>query len=672
MGVATDKKRVIAICGSGGVGKTTLCEDILFKTKKITRKGSTDKGNTVMDFDSEEIDRKISLQLAVGYTEYKKHLIHFIDTPGYHNFIADALCGLKASDAAVMLIDAKDGPEAQNERLLDQIKKEEKPAIFFLNGIDKEDINIQNTLSSIKENLTEKAFLLQIPVFKDNKAIGFIDILNKKAFSFEDGKEIDVPSELSDELEERYLELVEEVSTYDDELMEKYLEGEELDRETVVKTLKEAVRSGGLYPMIFGSALKGYGTEKLLDEIIDLLPPPEDMFDEPAGLVFKTYNDPQMGKISLIRVCSKSLKADTTYYNINKDQEERLGTISFMMGKSLSKIEEATTGDIFAVAKLKITQTGDTIANKGSNIKCEFVDMPLPYISSAIYGSSKGDEEKIGAAISKIIEADPSLSFTRNDETGEFILTGMGKLHLETVVSRLKKKYGVEAQLKTPKVAYKETIKGKTSSHGRYKKQTGGHGQFGDCVIEIEPLPRGGGFEFEDLIVGGAIPKQFIPSVEKGIKSAMEQGFLAGYPMIDIKIKLVDGKYHPVDSSDLAFQMAGSIAFKEGVAKCKPVLLEPIVEMEVYVPDEVMGDVIGDLNSRRGRVLGMEPYEEKKGYQRIRALVPEAEILEYAPSLRSLTAGRGFFKYKFSTYEEVPPQIAEKIIEEAKQEEEKK
>ncbi|WP_035588795.1 elongation factor G [Hippea jasoniae] len=664
-----DKKRVIAICGSGGCGKTTLCEDILFRTKKITRKGSTDKGNTTMDFDSEEIERKISLQLAVGYTDYKKHKIFMIDTPGYHNFIADALCGIKAADGVVMLIDAKDGPDAQTERLMDTIKKESKPAIIFINGIDKEDIQFDKTLNAIKETVSQKSFLLQLPIFEGNKARGYIDILNKEAFDFE-GNKIDIPANLEDELEGKYMELVEEISTHDDELMEKYLEGEELDKETIVKTLKTATISGEFYPVLLGSALAGYGVDQLLDEIINILPAPQEVFDEPAALTFKTYNDPQMGKISLLRVCSGTIQADTTYYNTTKDQEERLGTINLMQGKSFTKIEEATTGDIFAVAKLKITQTGDTIANKGSEVKCEFIEMPLPYISAAIYGSSKGDEEKIGAAISKIIESDPSLSFTRNNETGEFILTGMGKLHLETVISRLKKKYGVEAQLKTPKVAYKETIKGKTTSHGRYKKQTGGHGQFGDCTIEIMPLPRGGGFEFEDLIVGGAIPKQFIPSVEKGIKSAMEQGYLAGYPMIDIKIKLIDGKYHPVDSSDLAFQMAGSIAFKEGVAKCKPVLLEPIVEMEIFVPDEVMGDVIGDINSRRGRVLGMEPYEGKKGYQRIRALVPEAEILEYAPSLRSITGGRGFFKYKFSTYEEVPPQIAEKIIEEAKKEKE--
>ena len=671
MAVDISKKRTVAICGSGGCGKTTLCEDILFQTKKITRKGSTDKGNTVMDFDSEEIERKISLQLAVGYTDYKKHRIYLIDTPGYHNFIADALCGIKAADSTVMLIDIKDGPDAQNERLLDEIKKEKKPSLFFLNGADNEDINFDKTLQSIKENLSDKAFPLHLPIFKNNTIEGYIDVLSKEAFDFE-GNKTDIPSEMEDILEERYMELVEEISTYDDELMEKYLEGEELDKKTVNDTLKKAVKEGSLYPILIGSALKGYGTMQLLDEIVELLPAPEEAFDEDAALVFKTYNDPQMGKISLIKVCSGTFKADTTYYNTTKEQEERLGTINLMQGKALSKIEEATTGDIFAVAKLKITQTGDTLANKGSKVKCEFVEMPLRYISAAIYGSSKGDEEKIGAAISKIIESDPTLSFTRNNETGEFILTGMGKLHLETVVSRLKKKYGVEAELRKPKVAYKETIKGKTTSHGRYKKQTGGHGQFGDCTIEIEPLPRGKGFEFEDLIVGGAIPKQFIPSVEKGIKNAMEQGILAGYPMIDIKIKLIDGKYHPVDSSDLAFQMAGSIAFKEGVVKCKPVLLEPIVEMEVYVPDETMGDVIGDLNSRRGRVLGMEPYEEKKGYQRIRALVPEAEILEYAPSLRSLTGGRGFFKYQFSTYEEVPSQIAEKIIEESKKEEDKK
>ncbi len=668
MGVDIDKKRVVAVCGSGGCGKTTLVEDIMFLTKKTTRKGSTDKGNTLMDFDSEEIERKISLQLAVGNTQWNKHILYFIDTPGYHNFIADALCGIRAADSVLMLVDAKDGVKAQTERLFDEAKKEQKPVMFYLNGLDKEDIDVEKVVNSIKSELSDKAFLLQYPIIENGNLIGYVDILEQKAFDYEK-KEKDIPSSVNDFVEEKYMELIEEISTFDDELMEKYLEGEELEKSRLVDTLKSAVQSGELYPILAGSALKGFGSEQLLNDMVELLPPPKEEYDEDAALVFKTYNDPQLGKISLLRVCAGEFKSDTNYFNVNKDQEERLGALQSVQGKSFSKVESATAGDIVAVAKLKTTQTGDTIANKGSSVKCDFIEMPLPFISYAVYGTSKGDEEKLGAAISKIIESDPSLKFSRNNETKEFILTGMGAMHLEVTASKLKNKFGVEATLKLPKIAYKETIKGKTQSHGRYKKQTGGHGQFGDCVIEIEPLQRGGGFEFVDMIVGGAIPKQFIPSVEKGIKAAMEQGFLAGYPMIDIRIKLIDGSFHPVDSSDLAFQMAGSIAFKDGVEKCKPTLLEPIVEMEVVVPDDNMGDVIGDLNSRRGRVLGMEPYEEKKGYQRIKALVPEAEILEYAPSLRSITGGKGFFKYKFSTYEEVPQQIAEKIIEKSKSEE---
>ncbi len=665
MGVDIDKKRVVAVCGNGGCGKTTLLEDILFTTGATTRKGSTDKGNTVMDFDAEEIERKISLQLSVGNAKWDKNLIYFIDTPGYHNFIADALCGIKASDSILMVIDAKDGSKAQTERLFEEAKKESKPILFYLNGMDKEDIDLDKTLDSIKKSLSDKIFLLEFPIQENDEILGYVDILKQKAYSYSSKEEISIPSNIQDVVEEHYMALVEEISTYDDELMEKYLEGEELNKEQLMNTLQTAIQKGYIYPVLAGSALKGIGTKELLDNIVNLLPSPKENHKENIALVFKTYNDPQLGKMSLMRVCSGKFTSDTNYFNVNKGQEERLGSLQNMQGKSLSKVEEASAGDIVAVAKLKSTQTGDTIADKGSQTKCEFINMPLPFISYAIYGTSKGDEEKIGSAINKIIESDPSLKFSRNEETKEFILTGMGAMHLEVTASKLKNKFGVQATLQLPKIAYKETIKGKTQSHGRYKKQTGGHGQFGDCLIEIEPLPRGGGFEFVDMIVGGAIPKQFIPSVEKGIKAAMEQGVLAGYPMIDIRIKLIDGSYHPVDSSDLAFQMAGSMAFKEGIEKCKPILLEPIVEMEVFIPDENMGDVIGDLNSRRGRVLGMEPYKDKNGYQQIKALVPQAEILEYAPSLRSITGGRGFFKYQFSSYEEVPQQISEKIIEES-------
>ncbi len=666
MGYNIDKKRVISLCGAGGSGKTTLTEEILFLTKQTTRKGSVEKGNTVSDFDTEETNRHISLQLSVVNTEWNKNRLYIIDTPGYHNFIADALCGIRASDSSVIVVDAKDGAKAQTERVFDEIKKENKPAIFFINAIDKEELDINFVTSSIKKNITDKAYLLQLPIIENGILKGYADILEKKAYDLS-GNEVNLSANASEALEKTYTDLIEELSTLNDTLMEKYLEGAELDKDEINKVLHQATANAELYPILLGSALKGIGINKLMDTAVDLLPSPKNESDKNSALVFKTYNDPQIGKLSLLRVYSGSFKSDSTYFNVNKNQDERIGALQLIQGKTLNKIEEATAGDVVAVAKLKTTETSDTISDKGSNIKYDFVEMPPPYISYAIYGESKNDEEKLGVAISKLIESDPSLLFTRNDQTKEFILTGMGKMHLEVAASKLKNKFGIKTKLEIPKVAYKETIKGKTNSHGRYKKQTGGHGQFGDCVIDIEPLPIGKDFEFVDKIVGGAIPKQFIPSVEKGIKSAMEHGILAGYPMTSIKITLLDGSYHPVDSSDLAFQMAGSIAFKEGIGKCKPVLIEPILSMEIYIPEENTGDVIGDINSKRGKVLGIEDYSAKKGYKIIKTLVPEMEVLEYAPTLRSLTSGRGFFKSEFSSYEEVPSQIASKIIDKAKE-----
>ncbi len=667
MAYSIDRKRVVCICGSGGCGKTTLLEDVLFVTKKTTRKGSVERGNTVSDFDSEEIDRNVSLQLSLAYTDWKKYLVYFIDTPGYHNFIADTICGIRVADAGIMLVDAKEGSKDQTERLFDELQRYPKPVLFFINGIDKEDADVYAAFDSIRENVTAKAFLTYIPMVDSGNIKGFIDVLHKKGIDLS-GRAVEVPRELEDRVEELNMALIEEISTYNDELMEKYLEGEELDETMVNETLSQAIADAKIFPVLVGSALHGIGTSVLLDSIVKLLPPPKEEYDGNVALVFKTYNDPQMGRLSLMRVYSGAFESDAVYYNVNKEQEERFGTLQRLQGRNLEKIEKAEAGDIFGVAKLKVTQTGDTMSDKGSAVKLDFPKMPLPFLSYALYGTSKENEEKIGAAISKIMESDPSLSFDRNNDTKEFILTGMGKTHLEVVASKLKKKFGVEVELKLPKVAYRETIKGRTKSHGRYKKQTGGHGQFGDCVIEIEPLPRGEGFEFVDMIVGGAIPKQFIPSVEKGIKMAMEKGILAGYPMTDIKIKLVDGVHHPVDSSDFSFQMAGSIAFKEGVVKCKPVLLEPILRMEIYVPESSVGDVMGDINSRRGRVLGIEPVEGKKKFKVIRALIPEMEVLEYAPTLRSLTGGRGYFKKEFDSYEEVPSQIAQRVIEESKEE----
>lgn len=658
-------KKVIAICGAGGCGKSTLAEDILFINKKITRKGSTEKGNLTMDFDSEEIERKVSIQLSIANIQLNNSTIYLIDTPGYHNFIGDALCGIKASDSAILVVDIQEGIKAQTERFYYELERENKPFVAFVNAIDKENCDFTKAFKSINELF--KAIAFQLPIRKNNKAIGYIDILSLKAYNFNQ-EEIDLPDELKDEANNYHSQMIEEISSLKDELLENYLSGEELNQELFSTTLLEAIQSQKIIPILVGSAFLGYNTQKLIEFANTYLPSAKNSDNTTKGLVFKTYNDPQSGKLSLIRVLSGNFVPDSTYYNINKEQEERIGSIQTLIGKTPLNITHATAGDIIAVAKLKYTQTQDTLSNNKNDAPVEFVKMPLPFISYAVYGSSKNDDEKISTYMSKILDSDSTLSFKKNIETNEFILTGMGTNHLEVVVSRLKK-FGLDIKLKLPKVAYKETIKDKTSHKARFKKQTGGHGQFGDVTIEIEPLQRGAGFEFVDMIVGGAIPRQFIPSVEKGVKSAMEKGPLAGYPMTDIRVKLIDGMYHPVDSSDFSFQMAGSMAFKEGVLKCKPTLLEPILEMEVFVPEENVGDIIGDINSRRGKMLKMETYGKRHNFKQVVVLIPEAEILEYAPTLRSLTAGRGFFRTKFSGYEEVPPQKAQKIIESSKTQE---
>ncbi|MGC9258370.1 elongation factor G [Desulfurella sp.] len=658
-------KKVIAICGAGGCGKSTLVEDILFVNKKITRKGSTEKGNLTMDFDSEEMERKVSIQLSIANIQINNSIIYLIDTPGYHNFIGDALCGIKASDCAILVVDIQEGVKAQTERFYYELEREKKPFVVFVNAIDKENSDFKKAFKSINELF--KAIAFELPITKDNKTVGYIDILSLKAYNFNQ-EEINLPDELKDEADNYHSQMIEEVSSLKDELLENYLSGDALNQELFSNTLFEAIQSQKIIPVLVGSAFLGYNTQKLIDFANTYLPSAKNEDNTSKGLVFKTYNDPQSGKLSLIRVLSGKFPPDSVYYNLNKEQEERIGAVQTLIGKTTTNMTSAEAGDIIAVAKLKYTQTGDTLSNDKKDTPVEFVKMPLPFISYAVYGSSKNDDEKISTYMGKILESDPTLSFKKNIETNEFILTGMGANHLEVVVSRLKK-FGLDIKLKLPKVAYKETIKEKTTHKARFKKQTGGHGQFGDVTIEIEPLPRGAGFEFVDMIVGGAIPRQFIPSVEKGVKSAMEKGPLAEYPITDIKVKLIDGMYHPVDSSDFSFQMAGSMAFKEGVQKCKPTLLEPILEMEVFVPEENVGDIIGDINARRGKMLKMETYGKRHNFKQVVVLIPEAEILEYAPTLRSLTSGRGFFRTKFYGYEEVPAQKAQKIIESAKSQE---
>ncbi|MCD6223729.1 MAG: elongation factor G [Deltaproteobacteria bacterium] len=662
-----NKKRVIAIVGGRGSGKTTLAEDILFLTKKINRKGSIDNGNTTMDFDSEEIQRKLSLQLAVGYTDWEKHHLSIIDTPGYGDFIGEAFCGAKVADGALLVIDAIDGMKAETNKLFKQLTEEKKPVFVIINILDKEHTDFYSTLSDIQENLESKIMPLFLPLGKETGFKGIIDIITQKAYQYKEGKreEIKLPDTEKENINDFRPKIVETIVEENDELLEKYLEGEEIEEKKLLETLTQAIGSLKIIPVFPTSALKGIGTDVILSCVVNYLPQ-KDKIEKPSALVFKTYNDPLTGKISCMKVCSGVLNSDNVYFNVNKNTAERIGTLMKLQGKNTTSVESAEQGEIIACSKLKATQTGDTLAEKGSSIKYDFIDMPVPQISYAIYAKAKGDEEKIGTAISKIVESDPSLVFEKNVETQEFLLKGLGKMHLETTASKLKNKFGVDVKLTMPKVAYRETIKGKTQSHGRYKKQTGGHGQFGDCRIELEPLPRGSGFEFVNKIVGGAIPRQFIPSVEKGIKNTIEKGILANYPLTDIKITLYDGMYHPVDSSDIAFQMAGSIAFKEGVKDCNPVLLEPIMEMEIFAPDENTGDIVGDLNSRRGKVIGMNP--KGGGYNCIKAIVPHAEVLDYAPTLRAITQGNGYFTMKFNAYEEVPPQLSQKIIEKRKEE----
>ncbi len=679
--------RNVGLFSDGGTGKTTLAEAMLFNAGVITRMGRVSDGNTVMDYDEEEKERGCSLNLAIAQFEWKKHKINLIDTPGYANFISDTYGALRVVDGAVVLVSAVDGVKVQTEKLWGLMENLKLPRIIFINEMDKTNANFSKTLEDIKETLGIKPTPIQVPIITDDGFVGIYNLLARKALYFDNGgyKEAEVPEALKDEIESMREALIENIAETDDSLLEKYLEGEELTREELIAAFKKSILEGTLFPAMVGSALENKGVDLLMDKIVELLPSPEERppvkginpetgeeeerkpsLDEPfCGLVFKTISDPYAGKISLVRVFSGKASPDTTVLNPNRDTKEKLSKPFFMIGKEQKPAAEMIAGDIVAIPKLKETKTGDTLCAPEAPIKLPEIEFPPPILSYAIKAKTRADEEKISTALQRLTEEDMSLEVRRDPQTKELLISGLGQLHLETVVNKLKKKYGVEVELQTPKVPYKETIKGKAEVQGRYVKQSGGRGQYGVVWLRIEPLPRGAGFEFVDAIVGGVVPKQYIPSVEKGVRKAMEEGVLAGYPVVDVKVTLYDGKHHPVDSSDLAFQIAGSIAFKEGASKANPVLLEPIMKMEVIVPDDCVGDVIGDLNAKRGKILGVEA---KGKNQIIKALVPLAEVLTYAPELRSLTGGRGTYSMEFSHYEEVPPHIAKEIIDKAKKE----
>jgi len=676
--------RNIVFVAHGGAGKTSLAEVMLFNTGVTNRLGRVEDGNTVMDFEPEELKRNISISSGFNQYDWKKHTIRLIDTPGDQNFFSDTRICMQAADSAVVVLDAVDSVKVQTEQAWDFAEEFNLPSIIFINKLDRERADFSRTYKDAAESFEPKPVILQLPIGSEDDFKGVIDLVGMKAFTYDakgKAKEVDIPSDMQDLVAEEREALVENVVESDDELLERYLEGESLSDDEIKAALKKGTLSRNFVPVLCGSATKNIGIDLIQNFIVDCMPSPLDRGpwiatdedgekevecnpdpDAPfSAFVFKTVADPFAGRLSIFRVVSGSLGADGNFYNTNKSTKERYNQLLSLAGKEQKPVTKAGPGSIVAVAKLKDSTTGDTLCDEGRKVKFKCAE-PLPSLTSfAVEPKSKGDEDKIFSSLSKLLEEDIALQLTRNLETKQILLSGLGPIHIEVAVEKLKRKFNVEVELSTPKVPYKETIKKKVRVQGKHKKQTGGHGQFADCWIQIEPLPRGKGFEFVDKIVGGAIPKQYIPAVEKGILESCQKGVLAAFPCVDFRVTLDDGSFHAVDSSEMAFKIAGSMAFKKATLDAGPVLLEPIMNVSITTPDEHMGDIMGDLNSRRGKVLGMD---SKGRNQVIKANVPIAEFLTYAPDLRSMTGGRGMFSMEFSHYDEIPAQIAQKLVEE--------
>jgi elongation factor G len=687
--------RNIGTFGHGGEGKTSLAEAILFDTGINSRLGRVDDGSSVMDFEPEEVNRKISISASLAHFEWDKHQFHFIDTPGYANFIAEAKASMRVVDGAIIVVGGNSGVKVQTETVWGYANEFQVPRILYISKMDMERSDFFKAVEEMKKAFpTMPAVPVQLPIGGEGNFSGVVDLIQKKAFLYrEDGsgqfEPKDIPPDLEKEADRLREKLIETVVEIDDQLMEKYLESGEISTEELVQCLRKGTIERKLVPAVCGSSLKNIGIQPLLDLMVSCFPSPvekgpaqgrnpktgepetrEPKEDAPfSAFVFKTIADPFAGKLNLFRVYSGSINADSTVYNSKKDVKERIGQIFLLEGKKQKPVGFAGVGDVVAVAKLKETTTGDTFCDEKKPIIFEETKLPLPAISYALTPKSKGDEEKITASLVRLHEEDPTMMLGRDEQTGEILLSGVGQTHVEVIVEKLKRKFGVEVNLSTPKVPYKETIRG--SKQGviyRHKKQTGGRGQFAEVHFDISALPRGTGFEFENALVGMNVPRNFVPAVEKGIAEAMQSGVLGGFPVVDVKVRFYDGKSHEVDSSEMAFKIAAIMAFKKGVQEASPVLLEPIMKVEVTAPDENIGDVIGDLNSRRGRVMGVE---SRGNYQVIQANAPMSEMLKYAPDLKSMTGGRGTFTMEFSHYEEVPAQLTEKIIAQAKKDKEK-
>ncbi len=685
MSLNVEKIRNVAVIAHGGAGKTSLVEAMLFDAKVTDRLGKVEDGNTVTDHEAEEINRNISISSASSFCDWKGHRINIIDTPGYINFIEDTKACLSAVDGAIVIVSALSGVKPETEKIWQFASKYEIPRLVFINKMDRENANFKMACDGIEKSYGSSAIPLNIPLGPEGNFLGVIDVIKMKAITFQNGSisEEDIPESFKSDADEYRKNLVEKIAELDDALLEKYLEGNELTDEEIDKGIREGSIARKFIPVVCGSATKNMGIQQLLDIIVQYLPSPVEKANitpikgksprsgevlnrnpvesEPLSVrIFKTIADPFAGKLSLFRVFSGVLKSDSLVYNSTHDIKERVGNVFYLLGKKQVPVQKVGPGEIAAVAKLKETQTGDTLTDAGNPILFDNIQFADPIISYAIEPKSRGDEEKVSTSLQRMLEEDPTLKFHRDTESKEIILSGLGQMHLEVTLEKLKRKFGVEVIMKTPKIPYRETIKASSSAQAKYKKQSGGRGQYGDCWIKIEPLQRNAGFEFINQIVGGAIPRQYIPAVEKGIVEKMKEGLIAGYPVIDLKATLYDGSYHSVDSSEMAFKIAGSMALQKAAKNAKVILLEPIVKVEVTTPDEFMGNVIGDLNAKRGKVQGVEP--QTGGDQKITALVPMGEMLTYANQLNSLTSGRGVYTMEASHYEEVPSHLAQKII----------
>ncbi|GAB4363151.1 MAG: elongation factor G [Deltaproteobacteria bacterium] len=681
--------RNVGIIAHGGAGKTMLAEALLFVAKATDRLGKVDDGSSNFDYDPEEIRRKITISTSFHHYTWNKVEVTVADTPGYINFEADTHACLRQLDGAVLVVNAVSGVEVQTEKMWHLACDTGVPAVAFVSKMDRERADFDNAVKEIAEILKVHAVPVQVPIGREGSFRGVVDLFSMKALLYEgDSGEVavgEIPAELAGAAAKGREKVIEAAAESDDALLERYLEGETLSEEEIRRGFTAGVRAMKLLPVLCGSATRCIGIQPLLDMINLVLPDPsfrkewkgihpktkaEEVRPISAeapfsAFVFKTLADPYAGKLSIFKVVSGTLSPDMSPLNSGKGATERIGAIFRLEGKKQKPIGSASAGEIVAVAKFKETSTGDTLCDPKAPILYPPPPPVEPVISFAIRPKSRSDEDKLGSSLARMMEEDPTLQFGKDPQTREFILSGMGEIHLEVAVEKLRRQFGVEVELRTPKIPYKETIKGKAEAQGKYKKQTGGRGQYGDCWLRVEPLPRGAGFEYVDAIVGGVIPRQYIPAVEKGVVERMTKGVLAGYPVVDTRVTVFDGSFHTVDSSEMAFKIAGSLGFKKAAAEARPVLLEPIVEMEIVVPEENVGDIIGDLNSRRGRVLGVEPMGKS---QVIKALVPMAEVLRYSSDLRSITSGRGMFRMRLSTYEEVPAQVAEKVIAEARKE----